>query len=173
MGGALLNSDIGVELEHGFDVFQRVLFHRCPLSGGATRSQGGLDLIGLEDALEIGVGHDRSRHGEALLVGRRVHRVQLGEGRGGPDAKSADVATWGEFEEVELVNGEEGDAGDVAEGEGDSVVLIVDDEGTALLDVASVSHFTATGTKTAGVLHTLDIGPGLQVAENTDCFLCL
>lgn len=83
------------------------------------------------------------------------------------------MATWGEFEEVELVNGEEGDAGDVAEGEGDSVVLIVDDEGTAFLDVASVSHFTATGTETTRVLYTLDIGPGLQVAENADCFLCL
>ena len=95
------------------------------------------------------------------------------EGGGSPDAESADMSAWGEFQQVEFVNWEKSDTGDVAEGKSDTIVLAVDDKWTTLLNVTSVSHLTTTGTVTAAGLDTLNISPGVCFSQNGDGVLGL
>ena len=51
--------------------------------------------------------------------------------------------------------------------------LGVDDKGTTLLDVASVSHLATAGAVAAGSLDALNIGPGVGLAEDCDGILGL
>ena len=48
MGGALLDGDIWVQLQHGLDVLERVLLDGDTLATRAAWSEGSLDFIGLE-----------------------------------------------------------------------------------------------------------------------------
>ena len=84
-----------------------------------------LDFIGLEDSLKIGVGHDGSWHAESLLVCRAVDGVKSIESSSSPNAETSNVSTGGKFEQIEFVDGEEGDAGDVAESKRDTLILLV------------------------------------------------
>ena len=123
--------------------------------------------------MEIGIGHDWSWHSESLFVFGAVDGVEGLEGGGGPDAESANVTTWGELEQVELVDWEEGDTWDVSESEGQTIVLGVDDQWASLLDTSSISHFTTSGTESSGCFDTFDISPGIGLTENTDGILGL
>ena len=127
-----------------------------------------LDFISLEDSLEISVGEDWSWHGEALLVGRRVDGVKSLESLGGVDGESSNVATWGELEEVKLVDWEEGNARDVSHGLDDTVVVLVNDEGTSLLNSSSVSHLSSTGSESSGFLDSVDVVDGADLSEDGD-----
>ena len=127
-----------------------------------------LDFISLEDSLKISVGEDWSWHGEALLVSRRVDSVKSLESLGGVDGESSNVATWGELEEVKLVDWEEGNAGNVSHGLDDTVVVLVDDERASLLDSSSVSHFTASGSESSGFLDSVDVIDGADSLEDAD-----
>jgi len=167
-GSSLLNGRIRVELEHRLDVLERVLLDRRSLGGGSSGLEGGLDFVGLQDSLKIGVGQDRARHRETLLVGGRVDRVERLEGIGGVDGESTDMSTRSEFEEVELIDGEEGDAGDVSHSLDDTVVVLVDDERTSLLDSSSVSHFTASSSESSGFLDSVDVIDGTDGLEYAD-----
>jgi hypothetical protein len=167
-GSSLLNGGVGVELEHCLDVLERVLLDRRSLGRGSSGLEGGLDFVGLEDSLKIGVGQDRARHRETLLVGGGVDGVERLERVGGVDGESTDVSAGGEFEEVELVDGEEGDAGDVSHGLDDAVVVLVDDERAPLLDSSSVSHFTASGSESSGLLDSVDVVDSADGLEHAD-----
>ena len=63
--------------------------------------------------MEIGIRQDGSWHAESLLVLRGVDCVKCTEGTCGPDGKSTDMSAWSKFQEVELVDWNEGDAGDI------------------------------------------------------------
>jgi len=127
-----------------------------------------LDFISLEDSLKISVGENGSWHGEALLVSRRVDSVKSLESLGGVDGESSNVATWGELEEVKLVDWEEGNAGDVSHGLDDTVVVLVNDERTSLLDSSSVSHLSSAGSESSSFLDSVDIIDGADLSEDGD-----
>lgn len=127
-----------------------------------------LDFISLEDSLKISVGEDWSWHGEALLVSRRVDVIKSLESLGGIDGESSDVATWGELEEVKLVDWEEGNAGDVSHGLDDTVVVLVNNKGTSLLDSSSVSHLSSTGSESSSFFDSVDIIDGADLLEDGD-----
>ena len=167
-GSSLLNGGIRVELEHRLDVLERVLLDRRSLGGGSSGLEGGLDFVGLEDSLKIGVSQDRARHRETLLVGGGVDRVERLEGIGGIDGESTDMSTRSELEEVELIDGEKGDAGDVSHSLDDTVVVLVDDERASLLDSSSVSHFTASSSESSGFLDSVDVIDGADSLEYAD-----
>ena len=173
MCGSLLNSGIWVQFEHSLDVLQWVLLDGNSLGCRSSWLQGGLDFISLKDSLEIGIGHDWSWHGESLLVVGAVDGIEGLEGRGGPDAESADMSTWGEFEQVEFVNWEEGNTWDVSESEGQTIILGVDDQWSSLLDTSSVSHFTTSGTESSRGFDTFNISPCVGLTENTNGILGL
>ena len=54
------------------------------------------------------------------------------------------------------------------------LVVVVDDERSALLDAAPVAHLALAGTEALGLVDLLNVGPGLDVApEEADGLLGL
>ena len=180
---SLLNGGVRVELEHALDVLEWVLLDSRSLGGGSSGLESSLkrmikncfycekvnlDFISLEDSLEISVGEDWSWHGEAFLVGRRVDGIKSLESFGGVDGESSNVATWGELEEVKLVDWDKGNAWDVSHGLDDTVVVLVNHEGTSLLDSSSVSHLSSTGSESSSFLDSVDVVEGADLSEDGD-----
>jgi uncharacterized protein YjhX (UPF0386 family) len=79
----------------------------------------------LEDPLKIRIRKDRSRHIESLFIFGGIDAIECFERTGCPDSKSTNVATWSKLKEVEVVDWEEGDTGNVTECEADTVVFFV------------------------------------------------
>ncbi len=111
-------------------------------------------------------GNDVAGEGKAALA--LVDAVKGLEGGRGPDDEAAKVATRGELEEVEGVDGGRLDTRDVAE-TGDKVLAIdlrvVDDQRSTALAVAAATELTLTGTELPGVLDTLDVGASANSLE--------
>ena len=76
------------------------------------------------------------------------------------------MSTGGELEEVEAVDVAELDAGEVAEGLLDTVVVGVDDQRTTTEGVAAVAHLALAGTDLLGVGGLLDVGEGTDRGED-------
>ena len=77
---------VGVELEHGAEVLDWVLLERCMLGGaGLLGAHRGLDLVGVDEAGEVRVGHQGTGQGVALLHcrGGGVGAEDLGKGEQG------------------------------------------------------------------------------------------
>lgn len=163
-----LDGRVRVELQHRLDVLQRVLLNRRSLGGRLAGFETSLDLVGLEDALEIGVGEDGARHREALFVSGGIDSVQGLERACRPDGEATDVTAGSELEQVQLVDGQQSDTGDVTESEGDAFVFFVDNEGTTFLHSSAVSHFAASGTESSGGLDAFNVGPGVKFAKDAD-----
>ena len=134
------------------------------------RVDGGLNLVRVDDAGEVGHRHDVGG-GLPALLGGRLHRggsvdgVELLEGGLGPDDEPADVTAGREGEEAEAVHGAQLHARDVPHRLGDARVIRVHDERALALDVAAVPHLTLTGAKVAGRLDLLDVGVGANLLE--------
>jgi hypothetical protein len=86
-----------------------------------------------------------------------VDLVERGKGFLSEDEESADVATWGEAENVELVDVKGVDAGDVSECSYDTVVLGIHDAWSEFLDVLAVAHLTSASSHASGSVDSLDI----------------
>ena len=65
------------------------------------------------------------------------------------------MAAGRQLQEVEGLHGDGVAAGDVAEGAGDALVVVVDDEGAELLDAAAVAHLAAAGAHALGLVDLL------------------
>mmetsp|Transcript_2253 Transcript_2253/g.6771 ORF Transcript_2253/g.6771 Transcript_2253/m.6771 type:complete len:416 (-) Transcript_2253:8-1255(-) len=162
---------VRVELEHGALVLERVLLARDLVDAGLGGAHDGLDLIGVDEAGEVGVGHDVARHAEALLHGGGLgggakDGVELGEGALGPDAEAADVAARGELEQVEALDVAELHARQVAEGLLDGVLVVVDDERAAAHGVAAVAHLALAAADLLGLLAAVDVVVGAELGED-------
>ena len=175
----LVRGGVGVEAEHDLLVLERVLLLDVRTLGDGTATDGAedaLDLRAVDELVEVGLGHAVLGDEEVTLElrglgGAAVDGVEGGEGVGRPDDETAKVSTRGELEEVEGVDVAGLDTGKVAES-GDEVLAVlggvVDDEGAATLDVATVPQLTLTGAELAGVLDLLDIGGGTDGGEEVD-----
>jgi len=153
---------VWVELQHGPDVLEGV-----GLDNGLLDLLVGLpkhlsDFLSLEELGQIGDGHLGLGKVEAsLLLGGHtpcaVKRVQLLEGGLGPDTETADVATGSELQEVQLSNLDGVDAGNIPEGLGQTLILIIDDERSALLDTPAVTHLSLSGPHPLGFVDLVNI----------------
>lgn len=83
------------------------------------------------------------------------------------------MATWGEAEDVELVDVQGVDAGDVSEGSYDTVVLGIHDAWSEFLDVLAVAHLTSASSHASGGVDSLDIVPSTNGFEKIDGLLGL
>ena len=162
LGGAG-GGGVGVELLEGLDVVERVLLAEPAAVGTLGGVDHGLDLVGVDDTGEVGVDH--GGRGDALAV-LSVDGVEGLEGALGPDAEAAHVSSGGELEEVEAVDVAELDAGEVAEGLLDAVVVGVDDQRTATEGVAAVAHLALAGADPLGIGGLLDVGEGADGGED-------
>lgn len=174
--GAADGQRVGVELDHGTKVLEGVLLQALAHDGSLGGADLALNLIGVDDAGNIRVGHDTTGEGEARLLGGLavdgaedgVHALKSSLG---PDDEAAHVSTRSELEQVEAVSVAELHTGKVAEGLDDTVVLGVDNEGTEALDVTAVAHLTLTTTELAGGLDLLDVIIGTDGLEGSDGLL--
>lgn len=163
---------VRVESEHDLLVLERVLLlHAGALGLGVAlgRVEHGLDFSRVDQARDVGVGHDVGRDGEVLLGG--VHVVEGAKGRRGPHDEATEVAAGRELEEVEREDGGGLDTGDVAEGLDEVLAVdlgVVDDEGTAALAVAAVTQLTLTGANLAGLLDLDELRAGAEGLEEGD-----
>jgi hypothetical protein len=172
-------SSVGVKTEHNLLVAERVLLLDVGALGAGLALGGaehGLDLRGVDEAGEIGVGDEVGGEEEVLLEGGggggcAVDGVEGFEGGGGPDDEAAEVATGGELEEVEGEDGRGLDAGDVAEGADEFLAVglgVVDDEGSTALAEAAVTELTLTGAQLAGLGDLDELLAGTNSLEEGD-----
>lgn len=145
---------------------------------GSSRAEDGLDLLRVDDTGDIGVG-DAAGGQEVVLLeggglsGGTVEGVELLKGALSPDDKATEVTTGSQSEQVQAADIAELNTGNVTEGLDNTIVLLEDDEGTTTLTEATVTHLSLTGTESAGILDTLDIGKGGNLLEDLDGLLGL
>mmetsp|Transcript_118579 Transcript_118579/g.242332 ORF Transcript_118579/g.242332 Transcript_118579/m.242332 type:complete len:383 (+) Transcript_118579:314-1462(+) len=163
LGHASLVGGVHVELLEGGDGLEGVGLGLVPGRGGLGGVEDRLDLVGVDDTGDVGVGHGGGGDGLSVLS---VDGVEGVEGGLRPDAEASHVSAGGQLEEVQPGNAAELDTGEVAEGELDSVVLGVDDEGTTSHGVSSVTHLTLTGTDALGVSGLFDVVEGTDGGKN-------
>merc|ERR1719209_288145 len=166
----LLHGSIGVKLEHRSDVLERVgpdnsmhnLLDRGPghLPDGLALQQDGQVSVG-----HLWLGQVPSSLGSASLAPSAVQTVELLEGRLSPDAEPSHVASCGELQQVQVVHLHCVNSWDVSECLGNSLILIVDDERSQLLDTSPVPQLTLTSPHTSGSVHLGHIGPGLVLPQ--------
>merc|ERR1719348_1752641 len=172
------DSGIRIELEHGADVLQRVGLDHSTLHLLVGSSQHLPDGLALEQGRQVSVGHLGLGQvpaclGRAWLAPGAVQTIQLLEGCFGPDAESANMTSRSQLQEVEVVNLDGVNSRDVPECLGQTLILIIDDKRSSLLDVTSVSQLTLTGSHTSGGVHLGNIIPGLVTSEEHDSLLSL
>merc|ERR1719278_2579478 len=172
----LHHSGVRVQLKHGPDVLERVSPDNGPGNLAVGCTQYCPDGLGLEQGREVSVGHLWLGEVPASLGGGglspcAVKTIEFLKCRLSPDAEPADVTAWGKLQQVQVVHLDDINAGDVPEGLGDSLVLVIDDEGAQLLDVATVPQLTLAGTHAAGGVNLGDISPSLVPPEELNGLL--
>jgi len=175
--GADLGSDGGlgvrVESEKNSAVLKGVLAlgEGAGGLGGALGTDNRLDLVRVDDAGHVGVGDLCLGEGEARLGGEDL--VKAAEGGLGEDDEAAKVSSGGELEDVEALNGAKLDTGNVAESLDDTLILVVDDERTTSLGVATVAELADTSTDLARVGDLGNVVESVDGLEESDSLLGL
>lgn len=170
---------IWVEAEKDLLVLERVLLQRDGALGDSATlnwSQNGLDLRAVDELAEVSLLDEGRREEEVLLEGGglgggAVDLLQGSKGSGGPDNEATEVATWGELEEVQAVDGAGLNTGQVAESKSEILAVLlggVDDERTTSLAMAASSDLTLTGTGLLGKLDFLGICAGTDGLEELE-----
>lgn len=83
-----------------------------------------------------------------LLAPSAVQSVKALEGRFCPDAEAANMTSGGQLHQIKLVDRNEVDARDVAEGLGQTLILPVNDQWAQFTGAATVAHLALSGTET-------------------------
>lgn len=176
--GSSSDSGVWVKSVHESGVVEGVLLLNLVEDGVVSSGvEFGLNLVGVDDSGDIGVGEDRSLESVSVLFSGAVSLstedvVEGSEGAFSPDDKATELASGGEFEEVESVDVGDGDSGDVSEGLGEFDIFSADDnEGTSAGGVSVVSHLASAGSEGAGGDDSLDVVEGADSAEPGDGIL--
>jgi hypothetical protein len=177
-GAAAKSNGVGVQLDQGTQVGKRVLLTDGELGGLLPVADSGLNLIGLDDARDVGVGEESTGRLVVLLLGRSVEvraedGVELLEGTLGEDDEATQVTTRSKLEKVQAVHVGQINTRDVAEGLGDGRLVVKNNQGTTTLDITSVAHLTLTSADVAGSSDALDIIEGMELLEESNSLLGL
>ena len=182
----LLRKSLGIRIQpqQHLPVLERILLlHAGPLRLGAPfrGPHHGLHFRRVDQARQIGIGHDVGRQQEILLErrGRRrvaVECVERRERGRGPDDEAAQVSAGRELQEVEREDAARLDAGDVAEGLDELLPVglrLVDDEGAAALLVPAPAQLALSRAQLARRGDFGEVGSGADGAEEGERFLGL
>ena len=139
--------------------------------------EGAADLLGADDAGDVGVGDGGGGEEEAILDGGFLGEgtedlVELLEGTLGPDDEASEVTTGGEVEEVQRVDVGGVKTIDVAEGR-DALGVSEDEHGATAVFVAAVAHLAAAGADLTGSGDTVEVVHGADGGEAGEGFLGL
>lgn len=169
---------VGVELVEGLGVVEWVVLAGVVEdSVGLGGSDCALDLVGVDDSGDVGVGDLAVGKVVSLLLHGRLGEgsediVELLEGALSPDDEPADVASGGELEKVESADVSDFNSGHVSEclDEG-NIGSAVDNERSSSGSVPSVSELALSGSDLDGVDDLLDISPGSSFPKESDGLL--
>merc|ERR1719209_2799976 len=170
VGRSRLTSSLGSLKSLSSDVLERVGPDNS-MHDLLDRGPGHLpDGLALQQDGQVSVGHLRLGQvppslGSAGLAPSAVQTVKLLEGRLCPDAEPSHVASGGELQQVQVVHLHGVNSWDVPECLGNSLILIVDDERSQLLDTSPVPQLSLTSPHTSGGVHLGHIGPGLILPQ--------
>lgn len=137
-----------------------------------------LDLITLEDARQVSVGHLGLRQDVVALLlwlglPGAVDLVKLAECALSPDDESTDIATWSKAKQVELLDVDGFHAGDVSETTGQTAVISVDDDWSKTLHATTVAELSLTSTESLRLVDSLNILPCIDLLEELNSLLSL
>jgi hypothetical protein len=169
-GVSALGQSIRVEANHGTQVGKRVALEGSTTDTTLSRTKLGLDFIGVDETVQVGVEHDVAGQVVVLLGGggtspRTPGIVEVLEGRTSPDDETTQVTTRSKLKEIQTVNMAEFDTRQVAEGAGDTLILLVDDQRTTSHDVTTTTELTLTSTELLRVANLFDISRGADSLE--------
>jgi hypothetical protein len=171
-----LDDRIRIQFLHGLSMAERIdLLSR--LADGLLGSQELGNSGVADDASKIGVGHLGVRQSEARLfrfglVGT-IDGIESSESIRSPDEESTEVSTRSESQQVEGFNIHEFNARDVTEGTEHIGFFLVDDNGTQLLDISTVTEFTSAGSDVLRSDNLFDISINVELLEGFDGLLGL
>merc|ERR1719209_33998 len=170
VGRSRLTSSLGSLKSLSSDVLERVgpdnsmhdLLDRGPghLPDGLALQQDGQVSV-----CHLWLGQVPPSLGSAGLAPSAVQTVKLLEGRLCPDAEPSHVASGGELQQVQVVHLHGVYSWDVPECLGDSLILIIDNQRSQLLDTSPVPQFTLASPHAPGGVHLGHIGPGLVLPQ--------
>ena len=162
------------DLHHGL-VLERVLLALGrEVSVDLLGTKLALDLIGVDNASEVGAGHHVTAELEASLLDSTLtvsteDVVELLKGVLGEDDESADVTTRGELEEVQTGDVAGVDTGEVASGLLDAgVVVTVDNKRASLEGEAAIAELALTVAELLGGASAVEVTTNADVAEGLE-----
>jgi len=138
-----------------------------------------LDLVGVDDLGNVGVGEDGSVESVTVLLLRAESvcsedLVQGLEGGFGPDDESAEVTTWGELFKVESADVADVDSGNVSDGLDELDVFVGVDEERSSSEFESLgSALALSGSGGLGFDASFDVFPSTDSLEESDGILGL
>jgi len=120
----------------------------------------GADLV--DDRGDVGVVHHGDRRAIAVLqdgvfLEGAEDLIQLLESTLSPDDKAAKVTTRSKLEQVQAGHRAKLNTGDVAEGAGDALVVVEDDQRAAALHIAAIAHLALAGADRDRLLNLLNL----------------
>ena len=142
-------------------------------------SDGGLDLVGVDDSGDVGVGERGSVQVESVLSDGAVSvgaedLVEVGEGALRPEDESSELAARSELQQVESVDVEDVDSRDVSERALDVLLAVSDDdERASLLVEPLVPELSLAGSDLLAVVHAEHIVEEPEGLEDGDGVLGL
>jgi len=168
----------GDDLVQGVARLQGVLLDGRASHADASGSDDGLDLLGVDDLGEIGVGHGGAGEMISLLVlGRGLEGAEVLSaglhGRLGPDHHAADVTTGGELQQVQGVDVDNIETGDVSGGLDDTVIVVVDDQRSTGGGVLLATGLALAGADLAVLQDTLEVSLQAESLQHGVDFLGL
>jgi len=176
----LEDGGIGVKLLHHAVVLERVLLLLVVENlDGLLGAENLLDGVGVDQTRDV-AGRDDSSVEQVVLssragsLGRAELLLELDEGRAGVDDEASNLASGSEVADIQTLDVQGGNAGDVSEGADEVGGLVVDDdEGTSSELVSSVSLLSVAGSEGSGLNASLDIFVGTESLKNGDGVLGL
>merc|ERR1719423_40822 len=87
--------------------------------------------------------------------------------------QNSDMTTRSQFQQVEGVHLDAVNSRDVSERLGETLILVVDNQGTELLYAPPVPQLSLASSHSTGGVHLGNIGPGLVSSEEDDSLLGL
>ena len=95
------------------------------------------------------------------------------EGPFGPNAETSHMTTRSKFQNVQLPSIKQSNSRDVSEGRDGTIVLILDEAGSPVLDTETISHFVFASSDLLRDVNLSDIISGLKFLQKHNSLLGL
>lgn len=133
-----------------------------------------MNLVGVDDTGNVGVGNFTVRKSVALLLDSRLgvsseDSVELLEGTFSPDDKTTNVTSWGQLKKVQSADMSNLNSWNVSKSLDErNISSTVDNKRSSARSVSSISQLTLSSSNLDSVDDLLDISPGTSVSKESN-----